>query len=283
MNDLAVREDAPLTITEIKAHINTIQHVLRDVMKKDVHYGIIPGCKKPSLYQPGAELILSTFKLGVDPVTEDLSTPDEIRYRVRVRGFSIVTGQTVGVGVGECSSNEEKYKWRKPTCDEEYEATPEDRRRVVWKSSYGKATAYKQVRTNPADIANTVLKMAMKRGLVGMTRTATAASDVFEMGLEDIPPEVREGWIEDRPPDRPTINQPREIAGAGDSPPDRDPDAPKISDAQRKRFYAIAKKTGFSDQEIKDKCLSYGFEHSAEITKDVYDELCNWAEGVKPE
>lgn len=52
-----------------------------------------------------------------------------------------------------------------------------------------------------------------------------------------------------------------------------------ISEAQRKRFYTIAKGTGFSDTEIKDHLKKVGYESTKEILKSQYDELCLWAEG----
>jgi hypothetical protein len=48
---------------------------------------------------------------------------------------------------------------------------------------------------NPADVANTILKMAKKRAQIDMTLTATAASDVFEQDLEDLTDEVRENVV----------------------------------------------------------------------------------------
>ena len=63
--------------------------------------------------------------------------------------------------------------------------TPEDRKRI----KYGKYTA-KQVRTEPADLANTVLKMACKRAQLAMTLNVTAASDIFSQDLDDLPPEL---------------------------------------------------------------------------------------------
>jgi hypothetical protein len=57
----------------------------------------------------------------------------------------------------------------------------------------------------------------------------------------------------------------------------------KISEAQRKRFYAIAKGTGFSDDEIKAHLLTLQIEHTADILKSQYDQLCTWAEGKSRE
>lgn len=189
MNEVAITEPRALTANEIKANVNLIQQVMDAVMIKDVHYGKIPGTNKPTLYKAGAEKLLSTFKIGVEPIVVDLCTADEAKFRVLARGYLINDGRVVGQGVGEASSNEEKYKWRKAVCDEEYDATPPDRRREKWGRDYnsGKATTTKQIRTNCADVANTILKMAKKRAQIDLTLTVTAASDVFDQDLEDQP------------------------------------------------------------------------------------------------
>ena len=172
-----------LTAADIRHRVNTIQEVMTAVMKRDVHYGIIPGCKKPSLYKPGSEVLLATFQIATSIHVTDLSTDDCIRYQVRVIGTHAPSGMLLGEGIGECSSNEEKYKWRK-AWDDEWAATPENRRRV----KFGKYKD-KQVRTEPADVANTILKMAKKRAQIDMTLTTTGASDCFEQDVEDLPEE----------------------------------------------------------------------------------------------
>lgn len=191
MENEVVQYVKPLTAVQVKANVQLIQQVMADVMIKDVHYGTIPGTQKPTLYKAGSEKILATFRIAAYPKEiEDLSTDDEIRYRVKVHGVAMENDMVLfGVGIGECSSNEEKYKWRKPVCDEEFNETPEDRRRLKWFKGYGDKPPYqqKQIRTSPSDVANTVLKMAKKRGQIDMTLTATGASDVFDQDLEDLP------------------------------------------------------------------------------------------------
>jgi len=185
---VAIREDhAVQTANEIKAQVRRVQEVMQAVMKRDTHYGQIPGTQKPTLYKAGAEVLLSTFRIAVEPEVEDLSTSDEIRYRVRAVGRHQTTGIVMGVGVGECSSNEEKYRWRDAVCDEEYDDTDEDRRRIKYQRGRNGHWKRKQIRTEPADIANTVLKMAKKRAQIDMTLTALAASDIFAQDLEDMP------------------------------------------------------------------------------------------------
>lgn len=174
-------EGRPLTAADIRQRVNTIQEVMSAVMKRDVHYGVIPGCKKPSLYKPGSEVLLATFQIATSIEVTDLSTEDCIRYQVRVVGKHAPTGMLLGEGIGECSSSEEKYKWRK-AYDEEWNATPENRRRI----KFGKYKD-KQVRTEPSDVANTILKMAKKRAQIDMTLTVTGASDCFDQDIEDLP------------------------------------------------------------------------------------------------
>lgn len=60
-------------------------------------------------------------------------------------------------------------------------------------------------------------------------------------------------------------------------------DAPSgnlISDGQRKRFYAIWKSAGKTEDEVKQKLTeAIGVADSAQIPRDKYDALCAWAEG----
>jgi hypothetical protein len=183
----------PQTAQEIRETVNRIQEIMKHVMKKDTHYGVIPGTDKPTLYKPGAEKLLSTFHISVQPKVDDLSTDTEIRYRVQCEGLHMGTGILVGVGVGECSTGEEKYKWRAAVCDDEYEDTDTTRRRIKYGWKWGQqqgekiTTRIKQVRRDPSDLANTVLKMAKKRAEVDLCLTALAASDIFVQDIEDLP------------------------------------------------------------------------------------------------
>lgn len=208
MNNVVVhtaenRSLAPMKSIELRQQVGVIKDVLDHIMQKNVHYGIIPGCKEPSLYKPGAEKIMSAFRLSADPEITDLSDSDQIRYQVKVRLIS-PSGHFVGAGIGECSSGEEKYKWRMAVCKEEFDETPSDRKREKWSRGYQGKPNYKkqQVRTEPADLANTILKMAKKRALVDAVLTATAASDCFTQDIEDLPPEYLE------PADAPASGRP---------------------------------------------------------------------------
>jgi len=174
------------TAKQIAVQAKLLQQVVAEVMQKDVHYGIIPGTAKPTLYKAGAEKLLSTFNIAVIPEIIDLSTDDSVRYQVKAKGVHQHSNITLGVGVGECSTDEEKYKWRAAVCEEEFIDTEETRRRTKFKRDYqGVVTRVQQVRTEPADLANTVLKMAKKRAQIDLTLTVTGASDMFTQDLDD--------------------------------------------------------------------------------------------------
>ncbi len=206
-----------LSSSHIQARVNMIQAAIKQIFIKDVHFGIIPGTPKPTLYKPGAEQLLVMFRIAPsDPKIEDLSTADCIRYRVTRGGLSQIDGRFLGAGCGECSSDAEKYKWRRPVCDAEWDETPADRRREVWRKVQGKPMKLKSVRTNPADVANTILKMADKRAFVAMTLLVTGASDAFAQDIEDLPEEVRESVVEET--GKPLVQSPARASASAAAP-----------------------------------------------------------------
>lgn len=188
--DVVVHETSR-SASDIRAQVNLIQEVMKAVMQKDQHFGVVPGCgNKPTLLKPGAEKLMMTFRLAVDPQVEDLSANGERRFRVITRVTSQTSAMFLGSGVGECSSDEEKYKWREAVCMAEYEAADATVKRIKYRRD---GSTINQVRTNPADVANTILKMAKKRSLVDAVLTVTGASDIFTQDIEDMPEEIRNG------------------------------------------------------------------------------------------
>jgi hypothetical protein len=192
-------------VQETLQTMRVVQQVMQAVMKENVHYGVIPGCKQPSLYKAGSEALLSTFHIGVEPIVEEFVSRNErgrvteIRYRVKCVGKHIGTGREIGFGVGECSTGEDKYAWRRAVCDEEFEATDETDRRIKWGKWQGKVQQTKQVRVPPADMSNTVLKMAKKRAQIDLTLTALGCSDIFAQDLEDLDDVIRESFTQQEP------------------------------------------------------------------------------------
>jgi hypothetical protein len=57
----------------------------------------------------------------------------------------------------------------------------------------------------------------------------------------------------------------------------------KISEPQRKRMYAIGKNSGWTDESMKLLIVDFGFEHSADVTKEAYEPICEMLEKPTPE
>lgn len=184
----------PLDFGDIRKNTQLIKKVLREVLTKGVDYGTVPGCgDKLGLFKPGAEKLMLLFKLGCFPEVQRLhDDPDALEFVVKTRIVHIPTGRELGVGLGSSSSNEEKYRWR-AAGKKEWENTPEERRRFKYykgdydkaRRTYGPEKEVMQVRTNPADLNNTLLKMACKRSKVDAVITCTGASDIFTQDTEE--------------------------------------------------------------------------------------------------
>ena len=273
---------APASVAEITQQIAVIHQAMAKLMKDGTHFGNVPGCgEKPVLLKPGAELIMSLFRLGSELTVEEMSDGFDVRYRVTARGFHIPSGNTIGFGVGEASTAEKKYKWRAAVCHEEFEDTPETQRRIAYKKDgKGNVVREEQVRQNPADILNTVLKMAKKRAQVDLCLTATACSDIFVQDIDD--PDTADAVKQQQAPAPSTrYAQPRQKA-----PQQATAAAPAgnvITDKQRKRLYAIGKGRGLSDEEMSFVVFERaGVNRSSEIPMDRYDDVCAAMESAQP-
>lgn len=186
---------ARLNIEDVLDHVNLIQNVMKRVMKEDEHYGVIPGTNKPTLYQPGAQKLCLTFRLGPKYEMLEAQAQPFIKYRIRCTLYHIPTGQFIAEGIGSCNSHEIKYRYRS-------ENTGRSVPKEYWESRDSALLGGPQFKTrkkdgqwmifetieneNPDDLDNTILKMACKRGLVAATLNATAASDIFTQDVEDM-------------------------------------------------------------------------------------------------
>ena len=285
----------PATVEELKEQVQTIQQCMKTLMKDDTHFGKLPGCgEKKVLLKPGAELILTLFHISAEPIIERVTDGFDVTYRVTVIGRHIPTGNIVGYGVGEASTSEKKYKWRAATCHEEWEDTPETRRQIAYtKYRDGNVQKTEQVRQNPADICNTVLKMSKKRAIVDLCLTATACSDIFVQDLDDpdFPQEQQQPQQYSansryQPPQRkaPQTTAPATASGEGKPSTAAAPATGNvISEAQRKRLYAIGKGRNLTDEEM--SFIVFETAHvnrSGDIPRDLYDATVAAFEAATP-
>jgi hypothetical protein len=184
-----------MSVEQIVEQRKIVARIADEVMQDGIHYGNVPGVDKKSLSKSGAEVLGLVFNLAFDPVVEDLSTPGVYRYRVTTKITNKSTGEFLGSGVGECSTDEEKYAWRAAVNENEYNSYPADQKRKKWKKGWGDKpdTEVLQVRTDAATQANTCLKMGKKRSVVDGVLTVTAVSDKFTQDMEDVDPSTING------------------------------------------------------------------------------------------
>ena len=210
-NDLTTTtatELAPLTAGQVKAQVQLIQSVMKEVMQKDEHYGVIPGTNKPTLLKAGAEKLCLTFRLDPQYEIVERYDGDHLTITSRCLLYHIPTGRRYGSGMGSCSTRESKYAYRIaartcPACGQAAIIKGKQEYGGGWvcfkkkdgcgaKFADGDAVIESQVHGRTAnedlpDQYNTVLKMANKRSLVAAALNATAASDIFTQDMEDAP------------------------------------------------------------------------------------------------
>jgi hypothetical protein len=210
-----------------------IQEAMKAVMKENEHYGVIPGCKKPSLWQPGADTLCLLFGIGAQyEVVTSVERDDFLAYSHRCRLVHRDSLRTWGEGMGGANSREKRYVEQSsqrlcPSCNgpfiikgkEEYGGGwlcwakkggcgakfPDDDGRIA--DQGGTQTAQ-----GVWDLQNTLIKMSSKRAKVAAVLTATAASDIFTQDLEDLvdamPGLVQKSDIVNRPGERPFVEHP---------------------------------------------------------------------------
>ena len=244
--------------------VDLIQQVMKRTMKEGEHYGIIPGCQKPSLLKPGAEKLSLTFRLAPSYEIFQIDLPGGHREsRLTCTLTHIPTGQIFGQGVGTCTTMESKYRFRKaeqkcPKCGQEAIIKGKKEYGGGWlcfKKKGGCGEKFQDgdpaienqdmgriEHDNPADYYNTVLKMGKKRAHVDAVLTATAASDIFTQDVEDMEPEQLGVKVEPKPEQKQPITEPQKKQ----QPLIQDPDAP-ITDPQVKAIGAILSKAGIHD------------------------------------
>lgn len=198
-------DDFMMGLAELKKRADMVTTIKSQIMRQDIHYGVIPGCgNKPTLLKNGAELLCMAFKLASDAKVEIADLGNGHReYTVTTTLSFIGTGELIATGLGSCSTMESKYRYRgnemvntgKPVPKEYWNAKDpatiggkgfkakkdESGRWMIFKAGDAKLE-------NPdiADVYNTVLKMASKRSLIDAVLKATGGSCEFTQDLEDM-------------------------------------------------------------------------------------------------
>lgn len=214
-----------LSVEDIMQRVNFIREITKSVMQgpttenpEGVHYGIIPGCKKPTLLKPGAEVLTMTFRLrpiikeqGEDVKIVELANGHR-EYVVYCHVFNMA-GLELATGVGSCSTMESKYRYRGgikiaivdeagnqcPVPKEYWNLKNESKLKEAQELIGGQGFSTGKINgawvicesgekmENPdiADCYNTALKIAKKRSYVDGVLSATGASEHFTQDMED--------------------------------------------------------------------------------------------------
>ncbi len=219
-----VNQSAVMPVMDIQQAVLRRQAIIdftRAVMKPAIDYGRIPGTSKDTLLKPGAEKLTTLFGLSprFEIVEKELDWTGNnhdgepffyFQYRCALWRGDLLAGE----GLGSCNSWEKKYRYRKaqlscPECGKE--AIIKGKAQygggwICWNKKGGCGCKFpdgderieKQEQgdvpnENPADLVNTLDKMAQKRALVAATLIAVNASEFFTQDVEDMDLSIIDG------------------------------------------------------------------------------------------
>jgi hypothetical protein len=198
-------QDNALTLNDVTARVNLVHRIMETVMKKDTHFGTVPGCgNKMVLLKPGADVLATTFRLVPQFKVERSDLGNGHREYDVTCSMYAHDGALLGQGVGSASTMEKKYRWRKDGSGQRVE------------------------NEDIADMYNTVLKIAKKRAHIDATLTVTGAADLFTQDLID----------DDEATARPSVAMPK--AKTAPPPPPATPGSQTVSGV----IASAEKKTG---------------------------------------
>ena len=267
-----------MTADQILGRRETVKRVMNELMTEGLHYGTIPGTGgRLALLKEGAELLLSTFQIGVQPVVVDLSSPQEVRFQVECRGIHQPTGTYLGSGLGVCTSNEEKYRWRAARSPREWDLAEASHRRT----KYERDGEIRQVRQSPWDAVQTIMSMAKKRATVDLAKTVLAASESLKGRVPQSRQTSRPAPAQNGGGQRQTA--PARPAAAPASAPAKAaepaPPPPVISDDQVESLGRRLDNAGIPDNAF---LARYELGRIGELEAARYEEAIKWIESISP-
>ena len=200
-------------VTTALRRYQAVKEFISGVLREGVDFGVIPGSTKPTLLKAGAEKMTSFFGFQVRVIlsekTEDWTGEQHqgepffyYRYRVQLWRGDVLVAE----GEGSANSWEKKYRYRQservcPKCGKTTIIKGKEEYGGGWicftkKGGCGAKFSdaapdiinqqLGQIKNpDPADIVNTLQKMAQKRGLVAPVLIATNTSDYFTKDVED--------------------------------------------------------------------------------------------------
>lgn len=214
MSDLPVTTaltiiDPVQSIDRVKMLGLLVKTLYKDVLTKDLDYGVIPGTgDKPTLLLPGMEKLMRA--LNAVPrylekrVIVDYDKP-LFHYEYECQLIDADTGQFLpgGIGLGLCTSMESSFRFRTveracPKCGEPLRKSKNKPEYYCWAKIGGCGATFpdndpdiinqpvgKVDNPNIFDQINAIMKRAKKRALGDAIKGAAAVSELFTVDLED--------------------------------------------------------------------------------------------------
>lgn len=217
--------------------IGAFQELVRTQLQQGRDYGTIPGAgDRKVLLKPGAEKI--TVLLGLRSRFDIAGKVEDFEagfFAYLVKCSLIApNGEVVTEGLGQANTKERRY-----------------------------------ARQDAYTLANTVLKMARKRALVDAALTVGSLSDLFTQDIED--PEDIAAIAASRSEAYPLPREAHQEIYAKARGDDEDPPA---TDNQRKAIFAVSRKAGMTDEELRALVVErYGKASTRELSKSEASEL----------
>jgi len=132
--------------------LNSMRNLVRAVLVENADYGVIPGCKKPTLLKPGAEKIVSMMGLTTEfNIENEIKDYDKGYFFYSIKCVVYKGNFKVTEGLGTCNTKENKY-----------------------------------IKNDPYTLDNTILKMAKKRALIDAVLLVASLSEIFTQDVEDM-------------------------------------------------------------------------------------------------
>ena len=196
-------------IQRILHQLELLEQLVKDALREGKDYGVIPGTERNSLWKPGADNIIGAMRCHSEPHQARAVVDPEsgfVLYEhealVKVNG----TGVVVAHGVGACTNQEVKYRYR-----DEKRACPSCRAAAIikgkedygggwlcWKKQGGCGAKFADGadviesqkvgridNPDPLDQTNTIMKMAEKRAVVDAALKLPGVARFFTQDLED--------------------------------------------------------------------------------------------------
>ena len=165
----------PVALAEMARMLTYVEQFVKEILKEGEDYDQIPGTKKKSLLQPGAEKIKFAFGLEDQYSTTERFVDPDREWTYTASEWTGSDGNRKKVDITKTARGYFRYEVR---CDLIHRKSG-----TAWGSCIGVCESSERGReTSPA---NTIIKMAQKRAFVGASKSAAFLSGRFTCDVED--------------------------------------------------------------------------------------------------